>query len=258
LFPAPHTSERFCAENPLPAPLAELEPALADTKVSAVYLKERSVDPRALVAAALKAVKHREVDIASGTTVTDVLFSEGRADGIRTDRTHYSAPCVVNCAGAWAGTFSTDRFPTRPVKGQMLAVACARHDVVRHVIRTPEVYLVPRTDGRILIGSTLEAAGFDKRTDADTIQRLHQAAIRSVPALGEARVLESWAGLRPGTPDDLPILGATDTPGYFVATGHFRNGILLTPVTAHVVAQVIMGTQPDWDISAFSPMRFHH
>lgn len=246
----------FLAQNPLPAPLAELEPALAEVDIPVVYLKERSVDPRALVAAALKAAKHRGVDISSGTTATDLLLSDGRVAGIQTDRTHYNARCVVNCAGAWAGSFSTHRFPTRPVKGQMLAVACARHDVVRHVIRAPEVYLVPRSDGRILIGSTLEEAGFDKRTDADTIQRLHQAAIRLVPELEQARVLEAWAGLRPGTPDDLPILGATSTPGYFVATGHFRDGILLTPVTAHVMAEVITDAKPDYDISAFSPLRF--
>jgi glycine oxidase len=140
----------------------------------------------------------------------------------------------------------------------MLAVACARHNVLRHVIRAPDVYLVPRSDGRILIGSTLEEAGYDKRTDAETIRRLHQAAIRLVPALGQARVLEDWAGLRPGTPDDLPMLGASDTPGYFVATGHFRDGILLTPVTAHVMAQAITGVQPDYDIAMFSPLRFHN
>jgi len=257
LFIAPeHLSEHseFRAEHRLPAPLSELEPALAHMEIPAAYLKERSVDPRALVAAALKAAKHRGVDISSGTTVTEVRLSDGQVSGVSTDRTHYSAPCVVNCAGAWAGNFCRYRLPTRPVKGQMLAVA--RHNVLRHVIRAPHVYLVPRTDGRILIGSTLEETGFDKRTDPDTIHRLHQAAIRMVPALGQARVLEAWAGLRPGTPDDLPILGTTSTPGYFVAAGHFRDGILLTPVTAHVMAQVITGAKPDYDISAFSPARF--
>jgi len=260
LMPLEQVSEQseFCAGHRLPAPLSELEPALADVKIPAVYLKERSVDPRALVAAALKAAKHRGVDISSGTPVTDVLLSDGRISGVSTDRTHYSAPRVVNCAGAWAGTFCGHRLPTRPVKGQMLAVASARHDVLRHVIRAPEVYLVPRSDGRILIGSTLEEAGFDKRTDPHTIHRLHQAAIGMVPAVGQARILEAWAGLRPGTPDDLPILGATSTPGYFVATGHFRDGILLTPVTAHVMAQVITGVQPDYDVSRFSPLRFHN
>jgi glycine oxidase len=246
----------FRDQNPLPEPLAELEPELTKIEGPVVYLKERSVDPRALVAAALKAAKHRGVDISSGTTATDLLLSDGKVSGIATDRTHYHAPCVVNCAGAWAGSFSTHRFPTRPVKGQMLSVACARHDVVRHVIRAPEVYLVPRSDGRIVIGSTLEEAGYDKRIDADTIQRLREAAIRLVPALEQARILEAWAGLRPGTPDDLPILGASDTPGYFVATGHFRDGILLTPVTAHLMAQAITGEKPDYEISAFSPLRF--
>jgi glycine oxidase len=256
--PPEYISERigFGGENQLPVPVAELEPALAEMNGPAIYLKERSVDPRALVTAALKTAKHRGVDISSGTTVTDVLFSDGRVTGVSTDKTHYSAPCVVNCAGAWAGSLSTHRFPTRPVKGQMLAVACTRHDILRHVIRASEVYLVPRSDGRILIGSTLEKAGYDKRTDADTIRRMHETATRMVPAIGQARILEAWAGLRPGTPDDLPILGATSTPGYFVATGHFRDGILLTPVTAHVMAQVITGVQPDYDISAFSPARF--
>jgi glycine oxidase len=246
----------FCSAHPLPAPLAELEPELAVINVSAVYLKERSVDPRALVSAALKAAKHREVDISSGTTVTDVLLSDGRVTGVRTDRTQYIAPCVVNCAGAWAGSLSTHRFPTRPVKGQMLAVVCAERNVLRHVIRGSEVYLVPRSDGRIVIGSTLEEVGFDKRTDADTIHRLHQAAIGIVPRLRQARIIEDWAGLRPGTPDDLPILGATGTPGYFVAAGHFRDGILLAPITAHLMAQVITGAPPDYDIASFSAARF--
>jgi glycine oxidase len=257
-MPPAHVSEysEFYAANPLPAPVTELEPALGGVKLPAVYLKERSVDPRALVAAALKAAKHRGVDISSGTTVTEVVLSDGRVAGVTTDRTHYSAPCVVNCAGAWAGDFCGHRLPVRPVKGQMLAVASIRHDVLCHVVRAPEVYLVPRSDGRILIGSTLEESGYDKRTDADTIHRLHQVAIGMVTALGQARVLEAWAGLRPGTPDDLPILGATSTPGYFVATGHFRDGILLTPVTAHVMAQIIRGEPPDYDISRFSPARF--
>lgn len=188
--------------------------------------------------------------------MTAVLLSGGRVSGVSTAKTHYAAPAVVNCAGAWAGHFPPCHFPTRPVKGQMLAVVGAPHNLLRHVIRAPEAYLVPRSDGRILIGATAEEAGFDKRTDAGTIQRLHQAAVEIIPALGKARVLEAWAGLRPGTPDDLPILGATSTPGYFVATGHFRDGILLTPVTANIMAQVVIGATTEHDISAFSPKRF--
>jgi glycine/D-amino acid oxidase-like deaminating enzyme len=229
---------------------------LEDPSRPALYLKERSVDPRALVAAALKAAKHRGVDVSSGTAVTTVLVSDGRVSGVSTHKSSYLAPVVVNCAGAWAGHIPPQQFPTRPVKGQMLSVVGATHNLLRHVIRSPEVYLVPRSDGRILIGATVEEAGYDKRTDADTIQRMHRAAIRMVPALSGARVLEAWAGLRPGTPDDLPILGATVTPGYFVAAGHFRDGILLAPVTAQVMAQVVTGAKPEYDISAFRPARF--
>ena len=138
----------------------------------------------------------------------------------------------------------------------MLSLAGASRDLVRHVIRAPEIYLVPRSDGRILVGATVEEAGYDKRTDAPTIQRMQQAAIRLVPALAQARMLEAWAGLRPGSPDNLPILGATQIPGYFVATGHFRDGILLTPVTAQVMAQMVTGGQTEYDVSPFSPARF--
>ena len=240
--------------GPLPSLLCELEPVLQASGYTAKFLEERSVDPRALAAAALKAAKHRAVDIASGSTVTAVLLSNGRAYGVATQKTQYAADVVVNCAGAWAGQFPPYPFPARPVKGQMLAVVGQR--VLQHVVRSPAVYLVPRSDGRVLIGATVEEAGYDKRTDPDTIQGLHQAAIRLIPALGEARVLEAWAGLRPGTPDGMPILGETSTPGYFVATGHFRDGILLAPMTAEVMSQVITGAKPDIDIARFSPARF--
>lgn len=237
-----------------PAQLAEMEPVLKAPERPVIYLKERSADPRALVTAALKAARHREVDISSGAVVKEILFSGERASGVRTDRTSYHAPVVVNCAGAWAGQVPPLHFPTRPVKGQMLAVIGGPK--LHHVIRSPEVYLVPRSDGRIVIGATVEEAGYDKRTDGSTIQRLHHAAIRIVPGLAQGRVLEAWAGLRPGTPDDLPIVGTTQTPGYFVAAGHFRDGILLAPITAHLMAQVVMDEKPDHDLSAFSPARF--
>jgi glycine oxidase len=234
----------------------DLVPSLADRSRRAVLLRERSVDPRALVAAALKAAKHRGVDISSGADVLGLLRSDGLVTGVRTDKTNYAAAIVVNCAGAWAGQFGEDRFPVRPVKGQMLSVVGAPMDTLRYVVRSPEVYLVPRSDGRILIGATLEEAGYDKRTDAVTIQRMHHAALQLIPALQQARILEDWAGLRPATPDDLPILGATSTPGYYIAAGHYRDGILLAPVTAHVMAQLITGEESGRDLSTFSPARF--
>jgi len=236
--------------------LSELEPSLIPAGFPAYLLPERSVDPRALVLAALRACKHRGVDTSSGDPVTSVDLSDGVVTGVSTTKTSFHTALVVNCAGAWAGQFPPYRFPTRPVKGQMLAVVPPSREMVRHVVRAPEVYLVPRTDGRLLIGATVEEAGYDKRTDSRTIHRMRRAAIKLVPALEEAHILEDWAGLRPGTPDHLPILGPTRTPGYFVATGHFRDGILLTPVTAQIMAQVVCRETPWYDLTAFSPHRF--
>jgi len=257
LFPSiAHISQVALQAVALPAPLAELEPALAESNHPAFYLPERSVDPRALTSAALQAAKRRGVDISSGDEVTAVDVSSGRVSGVTTTKTSFHAPKVVNCAGAWSGQIAPHAFPTRPVKGQMLCLVSSPHNFLKHVIRAPEAYLIPRSDGRILVGTTVEEAGFDKRTDVATIQRLHRAAIALIPELRNARILEDWAGLRPGTPDALPILGATDTPGYYVATGHFRDGILLAPITAQVMADVVTTANCVYDLRPFSPARF--
>jgi glycine/D-amino acid oxidase-like deaminating enzyme len=221
-----------------------------------LYLKERSIDPRALTSAALKTAKNRGVNFSSGDSVIAVNLSDDHVTGVMTNKTSFLSPRVVNCAGAWSGQIGPQAIPTRPLKGQMLCLAMASRDLVRHVIRTPEVYLIPRSDGRLLVGATVEEAGFDKRTVPSTMQRFHSAALALVPKLSESRILEDWAGLRPGTPDALPILGATATPGYYVATGHFRDGILLAPITAQVMAAVIEGRTPEYDLTAFSPARF--
>ena len=264
-----------------PADLAELEPAWAKLTLDqgfdlkeegfdaesiamvtdamhpkAFYLKERSVDPRALTAAAFKTAKNRGADFSSGDQVTAVNLSEGRATGVTTTKTSFSAPKVVNCAGAWSGQIAPQSLPTRPVKGQMLCLAMPSRTLLKHVIRSPEAYLIPRSDGRLLVGATVEEAGFDKRTDPATIQRLHRAALSLVPQLSNAKILEDWAGLRPGTPDALPILGQTATPGYYVATGHFRDGILLAPITAEIMTSVIEDRTPEHDLSPFSSSRF--
>jgi glycine oxidase len=257
LFPSVEHLSSACLERAtLPAPLAELEPALGDLNRPAFYLHERSVDPRALTAATLQTAKRLAVDISSGEEVIAVNLSNGRVAGVITTKTSFQAPKVVNCAGAWSGQIAPLAFPTRPVKGQMLCVASPSRNLLKNVIRTPEVYLIPRSDGRILVGATVEEAGFDKRTNLDTIQRLHRAAISIVPELIKAKILEDWAGLRPGTPDALPILGATATRGYYLASGHFRDGILLAPITAQVMAEVITGTNCNYDLQPFSPARF--
>jgi glycine oxidase len=243
----------------LPRPLAELEPALSngpEPRFTMLFVSERCVDPRDLATAAIAAVRHRGIDISSGDRVLSVEVTNGKASGVRTNKTQFASGIVVNCAGAWAGQIPPHHFPTRPVKGQMLCVIMPEKEMVRHVVRAPDVYLIPRSDGRMLIGATAEEAGFDKQTVPETILKLRQAAIDLVPKLADARILEAWAGLRPGTPDGLPILGETPTPGYFVATGHFRDGILLAPVTARVIGQMMTGQAPQIDLSRFLARRF--
>ncbi|MBV9574200.1 MAG: FAD-dependent oxidoreductase [Acidobacteriales bacterium] len=236
-----------------PQALTKFEPALHSSK-PALFLKERSVDPHKLVVAAAKTAKHRGIEILSQTSVSSLFVFRGTVDGVSTAGTDYKSRIVVNCAGAWSGEIAPHGLPVRPVKGQMLSVASGFH--LKHVIRSSDVYLVPRSDGRILIGATVEKAGFDKRTHTGTIESLRQAAIDLVPQLQHAAVIEAWAGLRPGAPDGLPILAATDIPGYFVATAHLRNGILLAPITGQLMAQLITGAKLDYDISHFSPGRF--
>ncbi|HTD23336.1 MAG TPA: glycine oxidase ThiO [Terriglobales bacterium] len=238
--------------------LGKLEPHISASD-RAFRLEERSVDPRALAAASFQAARHHNVDVVSGSPVTQIT-RESSGLSVHTTHSHYPAAWVVNCCGAWAGEIKvqgTDscNVPVHPVKGQMLSVV-APQATLQRVVRTPEVYLVPRSDGRILIGATVEEAGFDKRVDPADIRLLRQEATKFVPQLGEARMLEAWAGLRPSTPDDLPILSATETPGYFVATGHFRNGILLAPITAQLMGELVRGSQPELDISSFALARF--
>lgn len=258
LFPSPdHPHESLSAAASLsPAQISELEPALANHKRTAFLLKERSIDPRALAAAAAKTARVREVDFSSGDAVTNVDLLNGRAAGVTTAKTSFSALKIVNCAGCWSGQISPVPLPTRPIKGQMLCLIMQPRNLLKHVVRTPDAYLIPRSDGRLLVGASVEEAGFDKRTDVATIQHLHRAAVEIVPGLKDAKILEDWAGLRPGTPDALPILGATAIPGYYVATGHFRDGILLAPITAQIMADVIEGRNPGYELAPFSASRF--
>jgi len=281
------TQDRAVREShPLPAALEKLEPALQTFAEAPLFLKERCVDPRHVTSAAIAAARHRGIDFSSGDQVLAIEIDHGKVAGVRTNKTRFAAGIVVNCAGAWAGQIGCSArvgkgaspvpgprrdsrprlsgpsiavpsvMPTRPVKGQMLCVAMPEKDLVRHVVRTPDVYLIPRSDGRLLIGATQEEAGFDKQTVPETLQKLRKAALDLVPKLADARILEAWAGLRPGTPDKLPILGETATPGYFVATGHFRDGILLAPITARILRQVIAGQEPEFDLRAFRAERF--
>ena len=234
--------------------LGHLEPGLADLP-RVCLLEEKTVDPRLLVQAALGTAKSIGVTVHHEAHVERVSIATMRDLEVRTSAGPYSTAAFVNCAGAWAGEIVGAAARTRPVKGQMLAVIPQASEL-RHVVRSREVYLLPRKSGRILIGATVEEAGFDKTVQPEAIQRLQKAAANLVPWIGEAKMIEAWAGLRPGSPDGLPIIGAGSLPGTYVATGHFRNGILLAPVTAALISELIQGRTTQIDLSPFLPSRF--
>ena len=236
------------------------EPALAGNLVAARFLPEDfQVDNRRLLEALLVAAVSAGVEFRAGTPVAEWWIESGRARGARAGTgERLEAGAVVNALGCWAGTVpphGTRYAPVRPVRGQMLALA-APADFLRHVVRSPRGYLVPRVDGRLLVGSTMEDAGYDKSVTPAGLRRLLSGALDMAPALAAFPFVEAWAGLRPDTPDHLPILGATDIKDYFVATGHFRNGILLAPLTAELVADVILHRKPRLALEPFSPLRF--
>ena len=234
------------------------EAAIEPPHDPAYFMKECAVDPRDLVAALLATVRHRQVEIVTGSPVVEVVSEQGAAVGVRTERATYHAKMVVNCAGAWAAQIKPLAIPTRPVKGHMLSLIFpeATEPVLTHVVRSRWCYILPRSTGKYVVGSTVEPAGFDKSVNSYKIKKLQEAAVRLVPKFAGARMHEAWAGLRPGTPDNLPVLGETSLRNYFACTGHYRDGILLAPVSAKAISQLIAGRHCEWDLSAFSPARF--
>jgi len=143
----------------------------------------------------------------------------------------------------------------QPAKGQMVALRCDTVQI-RHILWLGHKYLVPRKDGRIVAGSTIERAGFDRHATAGGIQAILSEVMKIVPALEHARIEETWAGLRPDSPDHLPIIGPTDVEGLLIATGHFRSGILLAPITARLIRECVTTQQVSVDWARVSPMRF--
>lgn len=231
-----------------PTELQRLEPSLQNPGHSAFFVEEDSVDPLLLTQAALAEVRNLEVEIRGYTPVTEIRARDNSVEVV-TEAETLSAASTVDCRGAWSGA------PVRPRKGQMLYVQ-PKTSILQHVLRGPEVYLVPRSSGKILIGATVEDVGFDKSVNPLVINQLISAAAKYLPELASAPVIQSWAGLRPGTPDGLPIIGPTDTPRLFAATGHFRNGILLAPITAQIMADLVQGRPSSQEIWAFLPSRF--
>jgi glycine oxidase len=237
----------------------ELEPMLSEEVEAAVLRpEEASIDNRAFTAAILEAAARSGAEIFSGEGAHGIWREGNRCAGLLVEKNEkVEARHTIIAAGSFSATIegAAPYAPVTPAKGQM--VALRGDDVpIERVLWSDKIYLVPRNDGRILAGATIEHIGFDKRVTAGGIQKILAAAFELAPGLANARIEETWAGLRPDSPDHLPILGPTDLDGLLIATGHFRSGILLTPITARLVREWIteQRTSVDWD--RFSPLRF--
>jgi glycine oxidase len=243
------------------ADLSDLLPQLNPGNHRFLLLDEQSLDPRQLAAALLAAVRATTtIDLRPHTPVLSTHANDDFIE-IRTPLGILHTKQFIDCTGAWAS--ATSRLPhpqVAPKKGQMLSVSLPPSLPLHHVVRTPDIYIVPRTSGpgagRAIIGATIEDAGFDKTVHPSDIAHLRSLAAELLPALADAPQLEAWAGLRPATPDGLPLLGALPTqPNHLLATGHFRDGILLAPATAHLIAQLLTHETPSIDPTPFSPAR---
>jgi glycine oxidase len=225
-------------------------------------LRDHQVENRRLVRALARAAQSTGAILHEHHPVREVDVSGGRACAVLTDRTRDPADVVVLAAGAWsreiAGVPSAHLPPVRPIKGQMLALSMdLSAPLLRHVIWLPRGYLVPRDDGRLLVGATVEERGFDDTLTAGGLLALIEGAWRAVPAIEELPLAETWVGFRPGSRDDAPMLGPSGIDGLVVATGHHRNGILLTPLTVEAVSSYILtGVLPD-AVKPFTPQRFN-
>jgi glycine oxidase len=242
------------------AALAALEPALAKDVTAALLVRgDHWVNNQRLVTAYALAAAARGVTVRTGVEVGRILVERGRAVGVLADGERLTADAVLLAAGAWSGGLAADlgaRLPVGPVRGQMLAVSNVPA-LISHAMHGDDVYLVPRPSGELLIGATIERVGFERAVTPEGLGALIAQAVALVPEIGRRAITRSWYGFRPAAPDGLPVLGPwPDVADLFVATGHYRNGILLAPVTAAVMAACIVdGKTPD-SITPFLPQRF--
>lgn len=245
-----------------------LEPALSDDITSALVVgRDHRVNNRLLAQALLASATAAGASFRTASPVASILTRGGRASGIRlASGEDIEAKHLVLAAGAWSGDIAglPRELPLRPIKGQMFAVdgrgrshARPTEPVLQRVVLSRDCYIIPRDDGRLLVGATVEDVGFRKGPTPRGIAGLMAAAAAVIPLIPDLPLVETWAGFRPATPDHMPVIGADpDMPGLIYATGHYRNGILLAPITAACVAALIEGAEPPASLDAFSVTRF--
>jgi glycine oxidase len=234
----------------------ELEPGLSPEAVAALYLPEDGQvnSPRLVRALALAAIR-KDASVTEAERVTGLLTDGERVTGVRTARWEILAGSVVLAGGSASGSLATHlglHLPVHPVKGEILTVT-VRSNAARANVWGDRCYLVPKRDGRVIVGATEEVRVYDRRPTLGGVAKLSGAATRLLPEISSATFASAWGGLRPGTPDGLPFLGGVEgIKGLFLATGHYRNGVLLAPVTGEVVAALALGETPIMDTSPFS------
>lgn len=249
------------AEWLTPQACRRLEPGLAPSFAGGVHAPDESaVDPAALCAALLAALEEVGVEVRSSDPVCEGLIEDDRIAGVRTEAgAELRADRVVLAAGCWSGSAAwlppQARPPVRPVKGQVLTLrGSATKPVSERIVASERVYLVPRGDGRLVVGATVEERG-DTMVTAGGVHELLREAYRLLPDVAELELVEAAAGLRPGTPDNLPLIGPGRLEGLLLATGHYRNGVLLAPLTADAVAAMLAGEEPGDAVAAAAPQR---
>ena len=245
-------------ERLTPDEARDLEPCIGESLKGALrFPNDIQVENRRLVNALVNSVANKGVKILATTNVEALSVERGRLRGLKTSRGHISCQTVVVAAGTWSSTIEHSRTPRiEPIRGQMICFD-AKPQLTRHVIYSPRGYLVPRHDGRLLAGSTSEHAGFTKQVTAGGLNQIIANAREISPQILNLPVVDTWSGLRPRAPDGLPVLGPCDEiDGLFYATGHYRNGILLAPVTGELIAEAVVTGRVSPLLAAFSPNRF--
>ena len=235
--------------------LETLQPGLSDEVTGGWWFsQDGQVNNQALAGVLRAALEGLGVEILEGVTVTEILHNNSQVTGVQTADRLYQAGHYLLASGAWAGQLLS--MPVVPRKGQMLSIQSGPRVTLQHVLFGREVYIVPRRSGRIVIGATSESVDFRPHNTPAGIQQILSAATRLFPPLKDWTLERCWWGFRPATPDELPILGPSPYKNLTLAAGHYRNGILLTPITAQLMADWIVNQRLDPLLNAFRWNRF--
>jgi glycine oxidase len=243
-----------------PSDCRHLEPGLATAVRGGVHAPhEAAVDPQRLCEGLSAALQKQGCSVELGAEVVEAEFAEDGARLGTADGREFRARDVVVASGSWTGVAdwlpAEVRPPVRPVKGELIVLR-GDEPVCERIIASERMYLVPRGDGRLILGATVEERGFDRSVTAGGVHELLREAYRVLPEIAELELAEVRAGLRPGTPDNAPLIGRAGQGGPILATGHYRNGVLQAPITADAVAALLSGEKPPVDLEPFSPTRF--